>query len=264
MEQMQEIIRERAMQYAGEAFAEHGEEVSAAFDYIMTCRFAARQSGLLALDELAEDWKEEEEIPLKSLLIGMLLEIVDATDMEVWEEKACRRILESGYSGYEWYIANLYVTGCKNLYMGVHHTQYYLLCRAMVPERWLEDFDDYWESWTNEDRERYEAHIEDWVRYVFPREAAIRAAFHRRFGEIEPEGLQRILEELPDKILAAALSGTGEPLRNRFLEQMSAEQRKAVMEEWYQNRSDEYSLRDIEKAMERMTMAAGLMGAAGE
>lgn len=260
MEQMQEIIRERAMQYAEEAFTEHEEEVSEAFHCIMTCRFVARQSGLLALDEIAEDWKEENEIPLKSLLIDMVQEIVDASGVDVWEEKACRRILESGYSGYEWYIANLYVTGCKNLYMGNSHTQYYLLCRAMVPERWLEDFDDYWESWTKEEQERHETHIEDWARYVFPREAAIRAAFHRRFGEMEPEGLQRILEELPDKILAAALAGAGEPLRNRFLEQMSMEQRKDIMEEWYQNRSDEYSLRDIEKAMERMTMAAGLMG----
>ncbi len=260
MEQMQEIIRERAMQYAEEAFAEHEEEVSEAFHYIMTCRFVARQSGLLALDEIAEDWKEENEIPLKSLLIGMVQEIVDAPGVDVWEGKACRWILESGYSGYEWYIANLYVTGCKNLYMGNRHTQYYLLCREMVPERWLEDFDDYWESWTKEDQERHQAHIEDWVRYVFPREAAIRAAFHRRFGEMEPEGLQRILEELPDKILAAALAGAGEALRNRFLEQMSVEQRRDIMEEWYQNRSDEYSLRDIEKAMERMTMAAGLMG----
>ncbi len=32
------------------------------------------------------------------------------------------------------------------------------------------------------------------------------------------------------------------------------------MEEWYRNRDDEYSLRDIERAMEEMTMAAGLMG----
>lgn len=126
MEQMQEIIRERAMQYAEEAFAEHEEEVSEAFHYIMTCRFVARQSGLLALDEIAEDWKEENEIPLKSLLIGMVQEIVDAPGVDVWEGKACRWILESGYSGYEWYIANLYVTGCKNLYMGNRHTQYYL------------------------------------------------------------------------------------------------------------------------------------------
>ena len=116
MEQIQEIIRERAMQYAEEAFAEHGEEVSEAFHYIMTCRFAARQSGLLALEEIAEDWKEEAEIPLKSLLIGIVLEIVDAPDIDSWEEKACRQIMENGYSGYEWYIANLYVTGCKNVY----------------------------------------------------------------------------------------------------------------------------------------------------
>ena len=260
MEQIQEIVKERAIQYADEAFAEHGEEVSEAFHYIMTCRFAARQSGLLALEEIAEGWKEEEGIPLKNLLLSMMREIVDASDIDVWEEKACRRILEGGYSGYEWYIANLYMTGCKNIYMGVNHTQYYLLCRAAVPGRWREDFDGYWESWTKEDQEKHDAHVEEWAQYVFLREAAIHAAFHRRFGKMEPEGLQRILKELPDKILAAALAGAGEPLRNRFLGQMSVELKKAVMEEWYQNRSDVYSLRDIEKAMEQMTMAAGLMG----
>ena len=264
MEQIQEIIRERAMQYAEEAFAEHGEEVSEAFHYIMTCRFAARQSGLLALEEIAEDWKEEAEIPLKSLLIGIVLEIVDAPDIDSWEEKACRQIMENGYSGYEWYIANLYVTGCENMYMGVNNTQYYLLCRTMVPERWQEDFDDYWESWTKEAQERKDAQIEDWARYVFQKEAAIRAAFHRRFGEMEPEGLRSILKELPDAILATALAGAGESLRNRFLEQMSAEHKKEIMEEWYRNRNDEYSLRGIEKAMEQMTMAAGLMGAVGK
>ena len=41
-------------------------------------------------------------------------------------------------------------------------------------------------------------------------------------------------------------------------------EKKEIMEEWYQNREDEYSLRDIERAMEQMTMAAGLMGAVGK
>ena len=81
---------------------------------------------------------------------------------------------------------------------------------------------------------------------------------------MEPEGLRSILKELPDAILATALAGAGESLRNRFLEQMSAEQKKEIMEEWYRNRNDEYSLRGIEKAMEQMTMAAGLMGAVGK
>lgn len=260
MEQIQEVIREKAMQYADEAFAEHEEEISAAFDCIFACRHEARQSGLLALEELTEGWKEEEGIPLKGLLIGMVQEIVDGPDIDLWEEKACRQIIESGYSGYEWYIANLYVTGCKNIYMGVGNTQYYLFCRAMVPERWQEDFDDYWGSWMKEAQEAYEAHIEDWAQYVFQREAAIRVAFHRRFGEMEPEGLKRILKELPDKILAAALAGAEESLRNLFLEQMSVEQKKDIMDEWYRNRNEKYCLRDIEKAMEQMTMAAGLMG----
>ena len=264
MEQIQEIIRERAMQYAEEAFAEQKEETCAAFSCILACRKEARQSGLLALEEFAEGWKEKEGIPLKRLLTGMVLELVDSPDIDCWEEKACRQIMESGYSGYEWYIANLYVAGCKKMYMGVSETQYYLFCRALVPERWQEDFDDYWESWTKEAQERKDAQIEDWARYVFQKEAAIRAAFHRRFGEMEPEGLRSILKELPDAILATALAGAGESLRNRFLEQMSAEQKKEIMEEWYRNRNDEYSLRGIEKAMEQMTMAAGLMGAVGK
>ena len=41
-------------------------------------------------------------------------------------------------------------------------------------------------------------------------------------------------------------------------------EKKEIMEEWYRNRNDEYSLRGIEKAMEQMTMAAGLMGAVGK
>ncbi|MDE7320001.1 MAG: hypothetical protein K2N46_09735 [Lachnospiraceae bacterium] len=260
MEQIQEIIRERAMQYAEEAFAEYKEETCAAFGCILACRNEARQHGLLALEELAESWKEKEGIPLKGLLTGMVLELIDSPDIDCWEEKACRRILEGGYSGYEWYIASLYAAGCKKMYTGVSETQYYLFCRSMVPERWQEVFDDDWESRTKEEQERNDARTEDWARYVFQREAAIRAAFHRRFEEMEPEGLRRILKELPDKILAAALAGAGESLRNRFLEQMSAEQKKDIVAEWYRNRDDEYSLRDIEKAMEQMTMAAGLMG----
>ncbi len=264
MEQIQEIIRERAMQYAEEAFAEQKEETCAAFSCILACRKEARQSGLLALEEFAEGWKEKEGIPLKRLLTGMVLELVDSPDIDCWEEKACRQIMESGYSGYEWYIANLYVAGCKKMYMGVSETQYYLFCRALVPERWQEVFDDYWESWIKEEQERNDAHIEDWARHVFQEEAAIHTAFHRRFEEMEPEGLRRILKELPDKTLAAALAGAGDPLRNRFLEQMSAEQKKDIMEEWYQNRDDAYSLRNIERAMEEMTMAAGLMGTIGK
>ena len=264
MEQIREIIRERAMQYAEEAFAEQKEETCAAFGCILACRKEARQSGLLALEEFVEGWKEKEGIPLKRLLTGMVQELVDSPDIDCWEEKACRQIMEGGYSGYEWYIASLYMAGCKKICMGVSETQYYLFCRAMVPERWQEVFDDYWESRIKEERERNDAHIEDWARHVFRREAAIHAAFHRRFEEMEPEGLRRILKELPDKISAVALAGAGESLRNRFLEQMSAEQKKDIMEEWYQNREDEYSLRDIERAMEQMTMAAGLMGAVGK
>lgn len=71
MEQIQEVIRERAMQYADEAFAEHEEEICAAFDCILACRQEARHHGLLALEELAEGWKEEG-IPLKGLLTGMV------------------------------------------------------------------------------------------------------------------------------------------------------------------------------------------------
>ena len=261
MGQTQETIRERAIQYAEKAFAEHEEQVFAAFDCILACRYVARQSGLLALEEVAEDLKEEEGIPLKDLLICMVQEIIDASDIDSWEEKAYRQIMESGYSGYEWYIAMLYVTGCKNLYLGIAETLYYHICRAMVPYGWQESFDSYWESWTKKEQEREDAHIEEWARYIFQREAAIRAAFHRRFEEMGPEGLQRILEELPDKILAAALAGARESLRNRFLEQMSVEQKSDIMEEWYRNRDEEYDLRDIERAMERMTMAAGLMGA---
>lgn len=261
MEKLQEIIRERAMQYAEEAFAEHGEEITTAFDYIIACRYEAAYNGLLALEEKIEDWKKEEDIPLKGLLIDLVQGIVDATDMDFWEEKAYRQIMEAGYSGYEWYIAALYVEGCKSVYMGVVETQYYHVCRAMVPERWQEDFDDYWESWTKETRKSNEALIEARARFAFQREAAVRAAFHRRFGEMAPEGIQNILKELPDNVLAAALAGAGEPLRNRFLEQMAVEQKKDILEEWYQNRDEAYSLRDIETTMEQMTMAAGLMGA---
>lgn len=256
----QEMIRERAVQYAKEAFAEHEAPVFAAFDCILACRQVARQSGLLALDEVVEDLKEEEEIPLKDLLICMVQEIIDASDIDSWEEKACRQFMESGYSGYEWYIAAIYVMGCKNLYLGIPETQYYSVCRAMVPEGFQEGFDSYWEDWTKKEQERQDAYIEERVQYDFQREAAIQAAFHKRFGEMGTEGLRRILKELPDNLLAAALAGAGESLRNRFLEQMSGDQKKDIMEEWYQNRSEAYCLRDIERAMEQMTMAAGLMG----
>ncbi len=262
MEQIQKMIREKAMQYAEEAFAEHEEQVFTAFDCIIACGYEARQSGLLALEEKAEGWKKEEgnKIPLKELLICMVQELVDASDMDSWDEKAYRQITEMGCSGYEWYIAEIYVTGCKQVYRGMTAAQYYQACRVMVPYGQQERFDSFWERRSKEAQVWGEVHIEDWAEYTFRKEAAVRAAFHKRFRKMKPEGLRWILKEIPDKILAAALAGAEDSLRIRFLKYMPPDQRAYILAEWYENRNEEYGLRDIEKAMERMTMAAGLMG----
>ena len=54
MERSLDILREKAFAYAEEAFEEHREQIFGAMYAMDLCSDMARQSGLLALDVLAE------------------------------------------------------------------------------------------------------------------------------------------------------------------------------------------------------------------
>ena len=54
MERSLDILREKAFAYAEEAFEEHREQIFGAMYAMDLCSDMARQSGLLALDILAE------------------------------------------------------------------------------------------------------------------------------------------------------------------------------------------------------------------
>jgi len=54
MEQALEILKRKALPYAKEAFERHREQIFAAMQFMCLCSFAAKESGLLALDEVTE------------------------------------------------------------------------------------------------------------------------------------------------------------------------------------------------------------------
>ena len=70
------------------------------------------------------------------------------------------------------------------------------------------------------------------------------------------------MKEVDHKTLAAAVAFAKEPVRNRFLENMPAWQRKLVAGEWYHTRRYGYHWKDNLWAMDRMLMVAGLTGEA--
>ena len=77
---------------------------------------------------------------------------------------------------------------------------------------------------------------------------------------MESDGIRHILTNLNYRTVAVGIAFAAEPVRNRFLENMTVRERKLVMKVWDDDGSYRYSLDTICKAMDRMMMMAGLTG----
>ena len=242
MEQALEILKRKGLPYAKEAFEGHREQIFAAMQFMCLCSFVARESGLLALDEVAEMWEEESsgedggnialavsmakgDMPLKDLLLSIIRRIADAPDWDDVEKEVLAQAEKNKCSGYEWYVIMIYLSGGKNILAGVDPERWFLMLRVMVPEQWLEDYDTYCRTWTEN------MHAEK-----------------RKF----------VIRELDYRTLAAGTAFAEERVRTRFLENMSERQRERVTEEWCWMRDSMYHLEDILEAMDRMLILAGL------
>jgi hypothetical protein len=279
MEQALEILKRKGLPYAKEAFEGHREQIFAAMQFMCLCSFVARESGLLALDEVAEMWEEESsgedggnialavsmakgDMPLKELLLHIIRRIVDASDWDEVEEEILAQAKEKGCSGYEWYVVMIYLSGGKSILEGVEPERLLLMFRVLVPEQWLEDYDRYCHEWTKKEAEKERAEWEERAKKSFEKERSVKTAFNRIFGRMGPEKLRYVIRELDYKTLAAGMAFAEEGVRRRCLENMDERQRGLVKEEWSCNREDTYHLEDILEAMDRMLILAGLMGEA--
>ncbi len=171
---------------------------------------------------------------------------------------------DNKYEGYEWYIAYLYLTGAQYVdsYFdwGIGTERFYRTFRAMVPEEWQGEYDRYCSPRIeNRRKETLERNLE-MLNDRFEEERSVKTAFHRIFGEMEPERIGYIAGELDYKTLAVGTVYAEEPVRNRFLENMSLRQRELVVDEWMNNRNYEYHLSDALEAMDAILIAAGLTG----
>lgn len=264
MERSLDVLRERlkteAPKHAGEAFEEHGEQIFEALGVMYQCRNLARESGLLALEEVVDSWEEgkglAEDVPLRKLLIYLTQKIVDADDLDDVEEEVLNQAVESGCPGSEWYVMDLYLTGIKNIHGGTGSEDFYHILAAMVPERWLEDYHGHFQTIIEKWKGEEQASSEEGLKKRLRRESDVRTAFNRIFGEMAPERSRYIFKQLDDKILAKGICSAAEPVRNRLLEYMESGQRESVLREMggYQYGC----LEDILDAMDRMLIVAGL------
>ena len=277
MEQALEILKRKGLPYAKEAFEGHREQIFAAMQFMCLCSFVARESGLLALDEVAEMWEEESsgedggnialavsmakgDMPLKELLLHIIRRIVDASDWDEVEEEILAQAKEKGCSGYEWYVVMIYLSGGKSILEGVEPERLLLMFRVLVPEQWLEDYDRYCHEWTKKEGERERAEREERANKSFEKERSVKTAFNRIFGRVGPERLRYVMRELDYKTLAAGTAFAEESVRKHCLENMDERQRELVKEEWSYHREYAYHLEDILEAMDRMLILAGLTG----
>ena len=288
MEQSLENFRKKAFTYAREAFQAHREQIFEAMHVINQCGDMARQSGLLALEGLAELWADEEgltiedstfhgrydeetltyslagrDVPLKELLIFMVLKIVDASDRDTVGKEFLAQVEKNGCSGYEWLVAYLYLTGMLDIYAGQLPGNFYLYHRVMVPEEWLEDYDRYCQKMVLRWDERDKILRQEMVNESFEREFSVKRAFEKMFQEMESERLCYLLKELDYETLAAGTAFAGEAVRNRILEHMETRKIGLVIEEWSCKRNFGYHLSDILDATDRMLILAGLAGGMG-
>ena len=277
MEQALEILKRKALPYAKEAFERHREQIFAALQFMCLCSFVARESGLLALDDVAEMREEESQgedggnialvvsmakgdMLLKELLLHILRRIVDASDWDEVEEDILAQAKKSGCSGYEWYVVMIYLSGGKSILAGVEPERFFLMFRVMVPEKWLEDYDRYCRIWTEKTQAEKRTWKEERAKESFEKETSVKGAFNKVFGEMGTEKLRYVMRELDYKTLAAGTAFCEEAVRKRFLETMSERQRELIAEEWGYKRDDGYHLEDILEVMDRMLILAGLTG----
>lgn len=260
MEQTQGRLRERAMLYAQEAFAEHKKEIFLAMRIV--CQLDSWQ-GLWTPEEGVASWEEEngKTVPSKEALLDVMRMAEAEKDPESWEEELYGLAVQRGCSGYEWYITYVYLAGMRGFYAGMFSEYARLVCRMMVPERWLEDYDSYWREWDEKEQEKRAAEDEKLLNENVREATVMKEDFHSCFGKIGQKALKRILQETDYKTLAAAVFGAEESLKNRFLENMSGRQRELVQEVWRRYHIfDEFRLESMLEAMARMRVMAGLAG----
>lgn len=274
-----ETLKRKGPAYAKEAFEGHREQIFGALQFMCLCSFAARESGLLALDEVAEMREEESQgefggnialaismakgdMPLKELLLHIIRGIVDASDWDEVEEEILAQAKEKGCSGYEWYVVMIYLSGGKSILAGIEPERMLFMFRVLVPEQWLEDYDRYCHEWIKKEEEKERTEREERAEKSFEKERSVKTAFNRIFKSVGPERLRYVMRELDYKTLAAGTAFCGEAVRKRFLENMDERQRELVKEEWSCKREYAYHLEDILEAMDRMLILAGLTGEA--
>lgn len=285
MERSLDILKKKASAYAGEAFDLHREQIFGAMYAMDLCSNMARQFGLLALDMLAELWAEEKglaiedpicdgqydeetlacslkgrDVPLMELLLFGMHKLADACDPDILKEQFLEQAAKVGCSGYEWFVADIYLTGVLDVYTGKSPRSIYLRHRVMIPEKWQEDHDRYCRRqqllWDEKER----AFRQEGIDKDFERELSVKTAFAKRFGEMGSERLRCLLKEVDVRTLAEGTAFAGESVRNRLLDHMEERQRETVKEAWSYNRMNTYSLEDSLDAMDRMLILAGLAG----
>lgn len=270
-------IKKEALTYAGEVFLEHRERIFAALQFLCQCSYIVRQYGFLILDAITGSWDEDtlwgedvllaismadRDMPLKELLLCMVQKLADYCDWNEAEKEILEGAKANGCFGHEWYFVYLYLMAGDNIRRGVSPEQFLLMVRVMVPEQWLEDYDRYCKEWTQMRQEEQQEEKWERINEEFEEETSIMTAFNRIFGEMGTEKMRFIMKEMDHKTLAAAAAFAKEPVRNRFLENMPAWQRKLVAGEWYHTRRYGYHWKDNLWAMDRLLMVAGLTGEA--
>ena len=285
MERSLDILREKAFAYAGEAFEEHREQIFGAMYAVDLCSDRVRQSGLLALDILAELWAEEKglaiqdpisqgqydeetlacslkgrDVPLMELLIFAIFKTVDPSDPDILAEQILAQAKKDGCSGDEWFVVYIYLIGALDIYAARSPRSVFLRHRVMIPEKYLGDYDRYVEGHLSPWDKRERAFRQERADNGFAREISVKTAFGKRFGEMESERLRSLLKEVDVQTLAEGTAFAEEGIRNRFLAHMEERQREAVKEAWSYSRAYCYHLVDSLDAMDRMLILAGLAG----
>lgn len=259
MEQIRGRLREKALLYVQEAFVEHKEEIFLAMNLV--CQ-SGGGPGLITPEEWIALWEEEgKTVPLKEALLAVMKMAEAEKDPEGWAEELYGLAVRNGYSGYEWYLTYIYLAGMRSADAGVFSEWNRLVCRMMVPEQWQEDYDSYWREWKEKEQEEEAAEGEQILNGHFREAALITEDFHRCFEKMEPKVFKGIVRETDYKTLSVAVFGAEEPLKSRFLENMSGHQKELVQNEWSRYYAfDEFRLNGMLAAMIRMRLMAGLAG----
>lgn len=259
MEQSLKMLREKAMSYTEEAYGEHGQEIFEAMRIICDYAKTARMSGLLALEEMIPLSLKERKVPLPDLLLCSVDHVTGVWDLDLLAEEFEKQMEQNGHSGYEWYVAYVYLKGLRDLVVEADPETVRSNLHVMVPERWLEDYDRYWKPFDRKGREEELAEDREMVEINFKMVRSVWSAFHRIYGQMEPEKIRRVAGELDARMLAAGLALAEEEVRERILEHLTEHQQELVIEEWSLGLGD-YTLENMAGAMDRMLAVSGLTG----